>query len=75
MWNKVTKLAGCVLILLLGIACSEKPQETLSTSNPNIQVDLLFEKDGCRIYRFFDEGRPQYFANCPNHSTVSWERW
>jgi hypothetical protein len=43
--------------------CLSQPLMTTQTSNPTIAVDLLFEHDGCRVYRFFDGGY-HYFARC-----------
>jgi hypothetical protein len=41
------------------------------TENPNFKVDFLFEKDGCKVYRFLD-GNYHYFTNCTEtSSTVS----
>lgn len=31
---------------------------------------LIFEKDGCSVYKFYDEGRAVYFANCAG--SVEW---
>lgn len=54
------------MVLMLGMAgCTEtKPQETKDSSNPDIKVELLFEHEGCRVYRFHDNDEPVYYANC-----------
>lgn len=52
-----------LLIALLFIGCREEAQETAITTNPNVEVQLLFEKDGCKIYRFYD-GRWIYYTDC-----------
>ncbi|HEY1957862.1 MAG TPA: DUF4884 domain-containing protein [Polyangiaceae bacterium] len=54
------------LFLFATLACAgciAPPLATSATSNPSIQVDLLFEHDGCRVYRFIDGGY-HYFARC-----------
>ncbi len=33
-------------------------------NNKTYQVDYLFEHDGCKVYRFHDDGRYVYFTNC-----------
>lgn len=43
--------------------CVTTPMTRTQTANPEIQVDLLFEHDGCRVYRFMDVGY-HYFARC-----------
>lgn len=59
------------LISLLALsACSAEPMETTSTTNPEVPVSLLFEKDGCKVYRFYDT-RTHYFVKCENSSSDS----
>jgi hypothetical protein len=62
------KLAGslvllmlCALMLLTGCA---KQAERVDQVNMEFNVDTLFTKDGCTVYRFYDEGRGRYFTNC-----------
>ena len=59
------------ILVLLGCA-EDTIHEEPPRPNPNIQrtrnknfnVEFLFEKDGCRIYRFVDGGHCQYFSTC-----------
>jgi hypothetical protein len=51
--------ALCALLL----ACAEDPVSTSSTNNPDVPVALLFTHDGCKVYRFMDNGY-HYFARC-----------
>ena len=51
------------IVTLACAGCLAAPLETAPTANPAIQVDLLFEHDGCRVYRFMDGGY-HYFARC-----------
>jgi hypothetical protein len=47
------------------VACNEtKPLVNKQTNNPEINVSVLFEIDGCKVYRFYDDGRNRYFTNC-----------
>jgi hypothetical protein len=60
-----TFLIGCMT------ACDDPvPVQTEKTSNPHKSVDLLFIKDGCKMYRFTDLGRDHYFTTCSG-STIT----
>ena len=49
------------------------PQTDLVSSNPTAKVQLLFEVDGCKVYRFYDGLNPRYFTKCLNgNSSVGW---
>ena len=64
-------------ILIASLACAgcmTEPLATVPTNNAGIQVDLLFEHDGCRVYRFRDISY-HYYAQCnattgPNASVL-----
>ena len=56
------------LVALCIVGCSKTPVETRSTNNVDVKVDLLFEYDGCKVYRFSDAGSNHYFARCPDGS-------
>ncbi len=62
-----------LLGLLLLIGCENKPVATTQSSNTKVPVDLLFEHDGCKVYRFEDGGYPRYYAKCSDSyvSTMS----
>jgi hypothetical protein len=51
-------------IALLATACTNKP---MSVSHEGIELDfeveLLFEKEGIKMYRFYDNGRYHYYTN------------
>lgn len=47
------------------ISCHEKGVETIK--NGNFTNELLFEQDGCKMYRFMDGGRAIYWSNCNGH--------
>lgn len=40
-----------------------KPLKDETTTNQAIKVELLFEKDGCKVYRFND-GNDHYYTDC-----------
>ena len=56
------KLIIIIAILLTG--CMKDAQQKEGTSNGNFNVELLFEKDGCKVYRFFDGGHAIYWTDC-----------
>lgn len=60
-------------ILLLSIValngCIESAKSVVETDNPGIKVEFLFEKDGCKVYRFKDGGY-KYFTTC--QGSTSW---
>lgn len=64
-----------ISILVIGflmIGCNSKPMRTESTNNPEVSVGILFDYDGCRVYRFEDGGSYRYFAHCGLMTTTSW---
>lgn len=55
------------IILILGLAigltsCLKEPISSNQTNNSEFKIDLLFEKDGHKIYRFYDNGTYHYFV-------------
>jgi hypothetical protein len=56
------KLFLIPLLILAG--CATTPMQTLSTNNPELQIDVVGKADGCTIYRFRDAGKNHYFVKC-----------
>lgn len=56
-------------LLFLAFGCSKNPVKVSSTDNPEISVQLLFEHEGCKVYRFVDEGY-RYYTTCGG---VEWD--
>lgn len=57
----------CLLVAapaLLMCGCLKKGQQVEQTTNAEIKMELLFEKDGCKIYRFVDAGHAVYWTDC-----------
>jgi len=48
-------------------------QEPISVAAPEnnktYEIEYLFEHDGCKMYRFMDNGTYIYFSNCNNDVT------
>lgn len=54
-----------VVLAVLSACSSPKPAQSVErSSNGAINVGMLFEFDGCKVYRFFDYDRPVYFTSC-----------
>lgn len=70
-----------VQVMLIGIVvalcgCAKTPVAVDKTTNSEINVELLFEHDGCKIYRFTDHGDPVYYTKCQGQdsSQASWNK-
>jgi hypothetical protein len=61
--NKDMKKA-LIIITLLFIGCAKDAKKTVETTNANFKVELLFENDGCKVYRFEDDGHYVYYTDC-----------
>lgn len=57
------KLSLFIVSLLLITACDKQHLERQKTNNEQYHMDLLFEKDGCKFYRFQD-GHDVYWTDC-----------
>jgi hypothetical protein len=61
-------MAAAIFVVLVALAalvagCGvHDPVEKSATSNAAMGLDLLFEHDGVRVYRFLDAGRHHYYA-------------
>lgn len=55
--------AMCLLCAVLS-GCLKDGQQTEQTTNAGFEVELLFEKEGCKIYRFTDGGHAVYWTDC-----------
>lgn len=52
------------LLLIIAVALSACRGDAISvTKNGDFKIEFLFEKDGCKMYRFYD-GRTVYWSNC-----------
>ncbi|WP_372650393.1 DUF4884 domain-containing protein [Draconibacterium sp.] len=61
-------IAGALFLLFT--ACSGVPITIKSPeNNSTYNVEYLFEYDGCKVYRFYDQGEYVYFTNCKGDVT------
>jgi hypothetical protein len=51
-----------LLLALLLYGCMHK--SVSREKKADFELEFLFEKDGCKMYRFYDGGRYVYWANC-----------
>lgn len=54
------KIIPIIVILLCG--CENKPVASVSTNNNDIHLELLFEHEGYKVYRFHDNGNAHYYV-------------
>ena len=62
-----------ILVTAIAVSCSvRRPIITERASNNNTySVSYLFEYDGCKVYRFFDDGKFVYFTNCNGNTSTA----
>lgn len=60
-----------VIFIISLVGCEAKSVGIEPSNNAEVNVERLFDIEGCRVYRFFDAGRSRYFANCGNITTTS----
>ncbi len=64
------KILLTLLLLSFILGCQHEAKQTVPIDNPNFQVELLFEVDSCKVYRFWDGGHARYFTTCKG--SASW---
>jgi len=69
---RLTSLGVLCLILLGVLSCASEPVSKEATNNPDVPVAVLFDYDGCRVYRFRDAGQWIYFAKCGTSVQAFW---
>lgn len=62
------------LIILVAILYGCKGEAISTDQNGDFKVELLFEKDGCKMYRFYDGGRAIYWSNCSGNTQYTYSR-
>lgn len=63
----------CLVIIVLLNLSSCMIQEPISVAEPEnnntYKIEYLFEHEGCKMYRFMDDGTYIYFSDCNNDVT------
>ena len=54
--------ASLLLAVVFLSSCTGNAKESIQDGD--FKIDFLFEKDGCKVYRFKDGGRYIYWSNC-----------
>ena len=57
------KLLALVLLAVALTSCNGIALKKEQTNNDEFKVELLFEHDGIKVYRFLDGSRYHYFTN------------
>lgn len=60
--NEIKRAIAAMLAALAMAACQRAAQDATKTTNDNFWVELLFENDGVKVYRFWD-GRYIYYVD------------
>ena len=66
-FKRAAVIAALAVVLA---ACGNDPVSTSKTDNPNVPVALMFDHDGCKVYRFKDAGEYVYYSNCQGSTTA-----
>jgi hypothetical protein len=71
---KIKVMKKLLIVLSLGLTgCLNEPQSIEHTGKDDkFQVEYLFEKDGVKVYRFYDGGYSHYFTT--GGETTTWQQ-
>ncbi|NJO64017.1 MAG: DUF4884 domain-containing protein [Richelia sp. RM2_1_2] len=59
-----------LFVLILFVGCTKDAEKKVNVSNNNFDVELLFEHDGCKMYRFYD-GKHIYYSDCTGKTSYN----
>ena len=69
----MSKLKTILSIYFLFVILScEKRAAKETTKDGDFEIEFLFEKDGCKMYRFYD-GRYVYWTNCEGKTNADYQ--
>ncbi len=57
-------------LMLTSCALQQPVSTNIAENNKDYQVAYLFEHDGCKVYRFLDNGTYVYFTNVRSDVTI-----
>lgn len=60
----MVKILILISLLLLSCTPSKQPLSITNTNNKDIQVELIFEHKGCRVYGFDTGHRYIFYTDC-----------
>lgn len=69
--KKILKASLLITSITILFSCTiQIPVAKLSPdNNKTYEVDYLFENEGCKVYRFMDNGHYVYYTNCNSDVT------
>jgi hypothetical protein len=65
------KILLIIVSTIFLFSCQNDYKEIVQTDNSDFKVQYLFEVDGCKVYRFMDDGSNRYLTTC--QGLISWE--
>ena len=71
----IIKTSVLIAVFALFFSCKiiQPKQKPVSSVTPNdnqtYKVEYLFEHEGCKVYRFLDDGHYVYYTNCNSDVT------
>ena len=68
--KKIT-LTLLLIVSVLNSSCVGDAKET--TQDGDFEIEFLFEKNGCKMYRFEDGGRYIYWSDCRGETQYSYQ--
>ncbi len=69
--SRLLLAVSTIALLSLAFSCREEAIKTETTDVNGIKLELLFEKDGCKVYRFYD-GRYIYWSDCSGRTEYNY---
>jgi len=61
--TQMKKIIGLLFISIILVSCYGDGIEKIKTNNDDYDVTYLFEKDGIKVYRFYDGLNYHYFTS------------
>jgi hypothetical protein len=62
--NSLVALASSLLLCSVFVGCYKIGKSINSVKQGDFKVEFLFEKNGCKMYRFLDGYRYIYWSDC-----------
>lgn len=62
-------LSAILAVVFFSCAIQQPIEKRKPENNATYDVEYLFEHDGCKVYRFQDNGHYVYFTNCKGDVT------
>ena len=59
----MVRLVCLLMLMTLCVSCEKVGICEQRINNPNFHVTLLFECEGVKVYRFYDNGKAHYFTS------------